>query len=136
MYLCIYLCIYLFIYLFIYFKKGEGAEARRDSATRGRRRQGVDVIKRFFFVADVKNDSKWSNTLGNVRLGYKGLSWTNASETYVPRVSAGKTKGGKYHCTVDLFDWFGISCMTTEFFLFLFAKQITPNQSNRRSMVQ
>jgi hypothetical protein len=28
-----------------------------------------------------------------------------------------------------LFDWFGIS-------LFLFAKQINPNQSNRRSMVQ
>jgi hypothetical protein len=26
---------------------------------------------------------------------------------------------GKYHCTVDLqFDWFGISCMTTENFCF------------------
>ncbi len=27
---------------------------------------------------------------------------------------------GKYHCTVDLlFDWFGISCMTTDNFLFI-----------------
>ncbi len=26
---------------------------------------------------------------------------------------------GKYHCTIDLlFDWFGISCMTTEIFCF------------------
>ncbi len=41
------------------------------------------------------------------------------------------------HCTVDLlFDWFGISFMTTAKFLFLFAKQANPNQSNRRSMVQ
>jgi hypothetical protein len=23
-----------------------------------------------------------------------------------------------YHCTVDLFDWFGISCMTTDNFCF------------------
>jgi hypothetical protein len=43
---------------------------------------------------------------------------------------------GKDHCTVDLlFDWFGVSCMTTDNF-FLFAKQTNPNQSNRRSMVQ
>jgi hypothetical protein len=43
---------------------------------------------------------------------------------------------GKYHCTIDLlFDWFGISCMTTDN-LFLFAKQTNPNQSNRRSTVQ
>jgi hypothetical protein len=43
---------------------------------------------------------------------------------------------GEYHCTVDLlFDWFGISCMTTDNFCF-FAKQTNPNQSNRRSMVQ
>jgi hypothetical protein len=28
-------------------------------------------------------------------------------------------KGGKYHCTIDLlFDWFGISCMTTDNFCF------------------
>jgi hypothetical protein len=28
-------------------------------------------------------------------------------------------KRGKYHCTVDLlFDWFGISCMTTDYFSF------------------
>jgi len=31
----------------------------------------------------------------------------------------GNTKGGEYHCTVDLlFDWFGISCMTTDNFCF------------------
>jgi hypothetical protein len=43
---------------------------------------------------------------------------------------------GKYHCTIDLlFDWFGISCMTTRQFLFLLAKQTNPKQSNRRSMV-
>jgi len=30
---------------------------------------------------------------------------------------ARNTNGGKYHCTVDLlFDWFGISCMTTDNF--------------------
>jgi hypothetical protein len=41
---------------------------------------------------------------------------------------------GKYHCTVDLlFDWLGISCMTTDNF---FAKQTSPNQSNRRSTIQ
>jgi hypothetical protein len=28
---------------------------------------------------------------------------------------------GKYHCTVDLlFVWFGISCMTTDNFVFIF----------------
>ncbi len=33
-------------------------------------------------------------------------------------VCAGNTKG-LYHCTVDLlFDWFGISCMTTDNFCF------------------
>ncbi len=35
------------------------------------------------------------------------------------REGAGNTKRGKYHCTVDLlFDWFGISCMTTDNFNF------------------
>jgi hypothetical protein len=30
-----------------------------------------------------------------------------------------KYKRGKYHCTIDLlFDWFGISCMTTDTFSF------------------
>ncbi len=34
-------------------------------------------------------------------------------------VSPGNTKGGSYHCTIDLlFDWFGISCMTTDNFCF------------------
>ncbi len=28
---------------------------------------------------------------------------------------AGNTKGGKYHCTIDLlFGWFGITCMTAD----------------------
>ncbi len=32
---------------------------------------------------------------------------------------------GTYHCTIDLlFDWFGISCMTTENFSFSFAEQL------------
>ena len=32
---------------------------------------------------------------------------------------AGNTKGGKYHCTIDLlFDWFGIGCMTSDNFCF------------------
>jgi hypothetical protein len=44
------------------------------------------------------------------------------------------TLEGKYPCTNDLlFDWFGISCMTSEFF---FAKQTNSNQLNRRSTVQ
>jgi len=44
---------------------------------------------------------------------------------------------GKYHCTIGLlFDWFGISCMTTDNFGFHFAKHTNPNQSNRRSTVQ
>jgi hypothetical protein len=31
----------------------------------------------------------------------------------------GNTKGGRYHCMVDLlFDWFGISCMTTDNYCF------------------
>jgi hypothetical protein len=31
---------------------------------------------------------------------------------------------GKYHCTVDLlFDWYGISCMTTDNFIYLQNKQ-------------
>jgi hypothetical protein len=51
----------------------------------------------------------------------------------VTNVSPGNTKGGEYLWDVDLlFDWFGISCMTTDDF----AKQNNPNQSNRRSTVQ
>jgi hypothetical protein len=31
----------------------------------------------------------------------------------------GNTKGAKYHCTIDLlFDWFGISSMTTDNFCY------------------
>jgi hypothetical protein len=41
-----------------------------------------------------------------------------------PAISSAR---GKYHCTVDLlFERFGISCMATDNFLFLFAKQTNP----------
>jgi hypothetical protein len=37
----------------------------------------------------------------------------------------GNTKGGKYHCTIDLlFDWFGISLMTTDNFCFYLQKRL------------
>jgi len=37
----------------------------------------------------------------------------------------GNTKGGKYHCTIDLlFDWFGISGMTTDNFCFYLQNSI------------
>jgi hypothetical protein len=43
---------------------------------------------------------------------------------------AGNTKGGKYNCTVDLlFDWFGISCMTTEYFFYLQNRPIQTSQT-------
>jgi len=33
----------------------------------------------------------------------------------IQHVRPGNTKGGKYHCTIDLlFDWFGISCITPD----------------------
>jgi hypothetical protein len=36
---------------------------------------------------------------------------------------------GKYQCTIDLlFDRFEISCMMSDIFLFLIAKQTKPNQ--------
>ncbi len=51
--------------------------------------------------------------------------------------SPGNTKGGKYRWTVDLlFDWFWISCVTTDSFCLLFSKQTNPNQSNKKSTVQ
>jgi hypothetical protein len=38
---------------------------------------------------------------------------------------------GKYHCTIDhLFDWFGISCMTTDNFCFYLQNRlIQPSQT-------
>jgi hypothetical protein len=43
----------------------------------------------------------------------------------------GILKGEKYHCTIDLlFDWFGISCMTTNIFCFyLQNRQIQTSQT-------
>jgi hypothetical protein len=44
---------------------------------------------------------------------------TNAKIFPLGIAGPGNTKGGKYHCTIDLlFDWFGISCMTTDNFCF------------------
>ncbi len=41
------------------------------------------------------------------------------ADTLVYYDTTGNTKGGKYHCTIDLlFDWFGIRCMTTDNFCF------------------
>ncbi len=43
----------------------------------------------------------------------------SAQTTFRLSHQPGNTKGGKYHCTVDLlFDWFGISCMTTDNYCF------------------
>jgi hypothetical protein len=43
----------------------------------------------------------------------------------------GILKGGKYHCTIDLlFDWLGISCMTTDnFCVYLQNRLIQTNQT-------
>ena len=41
---------------------------------------------------------------------------------------SGNTKRGKYHRTVDLlFDWFGISCMTTDNFCFYLQNRLIQN---------
>ncbi len=50
---------------------------------------------------------------------YKRWAKTGVLVSCTMCITAGNTKGGKYHCTVDLlFDWFGISCMTTDNFCF------------------
>jgi hypothetical protein len=42
------------------------------------------------------------------------------------------TKGGKYHCTIDLlFDWFGISCMTTDNFCFYLQNRLIQTSQTR-----
>jgi len=44
---------------------------------------------------------------------------------------------GKFHFTVDLlFDWFGISCLTTDNFCFYLQNRLIRTSQNRRSMVQ
>ncbi len=41
------------------------------------------------------------------------------------QLKPGNTKRGKYHCTIDLlFDWFGISCMTTDNFCCYFINRL------------
>jgi len=51
-------------------------------------------------------------------IGWARVTWP--SERELERWEQGILKGGwKYHCTIDLlFDWFGISCMTTDNFCF------------------
>ncbi len=50
---------------------------------------------------------------------------------------ARNTKGGSITVWLtSCFERFGISCMTTDNFCFLFAKQTNSNQSNKRSMVR
>jgi hypothetical protein len=40
-------------------------------------------------------------------------------------LKGGNTKGGSTYCTIDLlFDWFGISCMTTDNFCFDLQKRL------------
>ncbi len=40
---------------------------------------------------------------------------------------------GKYHCTVDLlFDWFGISCMTTDNFCFYLQNRLIQTSQTGR----
>jgi hypothetical protein len=37
------------------------------------------------------------------------------SSLFWPRGKSGNTKGGKYHCTIDLlFDWFGLVCFANK----------------------
>jgi hypothetical protein len=55
-----------------------------------------------FFFTEKKNDANYAYT------HIEGISFLGSSQGILM---------GQYHCTVDLlFDWFGISCMTTEFF--------------------
>jgi hypothetical protein len=52
-------------------------------------------------------------------------------------VESGNTKGGKYHCTIDLlFDWFGLGCFANKNKKLSVVILLIPNQSIRRSTVQ
>jgi hypothetical protein len=42
---------------------------------------------------------------------------------------------GKYHCTIDLFDWFGLVCFANKNQKLSVVIQLIPDQSNRRAMV-
>ena len=59
------------------------------------------------------------------------ISYAPGVINYTPR------ERRKYHCTVDLlFDWFEISCMTTDNLSFYLQNRLNPNRSNMRSTVQ
>jgi hypothetical protein len=54
------------------------------------------------------------------RLLWEGLCPMVEPVNHYPKIRAGNTKGGKYHCTIDLLlDRFGISCMITDNFCFI-----------------
>ncbi len=54
----------------------------------------------------------------------------NLSKVYLV---SGNSKRGKYHCTVDLlFDWFGISCMTTDNFCFYLQNRLIQTSGGQR----
>ncbi len=92
----------------------------RDRRRRKCRRTGSQFYKTFFSSSLIKKPNKLER-----------LSLMSLSRLVSPR----NTKG--YHCTIDfLFDWFGISCMTTDNFFVFICKTPNPNQLNRRSMVQ
>ncbi len=71
---------------------------------------GVVVIRFFFFVS----------TQFLIKLECLSLtSLRGRSDLFLWTTQPGNTKGGKYHCTIDLlFDWFGFSCLTTDTFCF------------------
>jgi len=80
---------------------------KRQVADKRGKRDRLDLI----FGAP--QSAKWRDSLSATRFA---IGLLEAASVY-----PGNTKGGKYHCTIDLlFDWFwfGISCMTTDNFCF------------------
>jgi len=75
-----------------------------------RRNQRLRLQKKYFlaWLKTAKKQRKRKNAL----LHFPAMP---GSSQLVEQVSAGNTNGLKHHCTIDfLFDWFGISCMTTD----------------------
>jgi hypothetical protein len=114
-------------------RKERGRSGWNEGEERGER---VRRMKR----RERENEGRKGEIGGRVRRKGRGREGEKRAQVISPSLrntNQGILKCRKYHCTVDLlFDWFGISCMTTDNFLFLFAKQTNPNQSNRRSTVQ
>ncbi len=48
-----------------------------------------------------------------------GNAWIISDQKQIKYKKGREYLRGKYHCTIDLlFDWFGISCMPTDYFCF------------------